>query len=199
MKVSFGGFTFKNLHDCKHFLTQHCPDKGHVLVYHCMTTLNALLQAIGAEVGTEVDSSQEELTQHKTGKMVAQSHTLASLKSRTPSFLTHTKSSNDTHSNVDPMMAMTSFETWDKQDGITSLVPLALAAYLSTYPTLEESIKTTCKGHPVGRMVFLKMMSTLSLFMEKWFSKTSTFYLQTLLNTCQGPLFSAKQKHSTWD
>ena len=52
-------------------------------------------------------------------------------------------------------LAMSSFETWDKQDGITGLVPQALTAYRSTYPMLEESIKTTCEGHPVGTMVFL--------------------------------------------
>jgi hypothetical protein len=121
-----------------------------------MTTLNSLLQAIGDEVVTEKDSSQEELTQHKTGKTVAQSRTLASLKSRNPSFLARTKSSNDDPSNVDHMMAMTSFDTWDKQDGITGLVPQALAAYRSTYSTLEESIKTTCEGHPVRTMVFLE-------------------------------------------
>jgi len=142
-----------------------------------MTTLNSLLQAIEDEVVTEKASSQEELTQHKTGKTIAQSRTLASLKSRTPSFLARTKYSNDDPSNIDPMTTMTSFEAWDKQDGITGLVPQALSAYRSTYPTLEESIKTTCEGHPVGTMVFLEMLSTSFLFMEKWFSKTSTFYL----------------------
>jgi hypothetical protein len=125
-----------------------------------MTTLSSLLQAIGDEVVTEKDSSQEELTQHQTGKTVAQSQILASLKSRTPSFLAHTKSSNDDPFNVDPMTAMSSFETWDKQDGITGLVPQALAAYRSTYPMLEESIETTCEGHPIGTMVFLEMLST---------------------------------------
>ena len=35
--------------------------------------------------------------------------------------------------------------------------------------------------------------------MEKCFSKTSPFYLQTLMNTYQGPLFSAEQKQSTWE
>lgn len=94
---------------------------------------------------------------------------------------------------------MSSFEAWDKQDGITGLVPQALAAYRSTYPTLEATIKTTCEGHPIGTMVFLEMLSTSFLFMEKWFAKTSTFYPQTLMNTHQGPPFSAKQKRSTWE
>lgn len=95
VEVSFGGFTFKNLYDYKQFLIQHCLGKGHVPVYHCMTTLNSSLQAIGNKVVTEKDSSQEELTQHKTGKTVAQLRTLASLESRIPSFLARTKSTND--------------------------------------------------------------------------------------------------------
>ena len=48
-------------------------------------------------------------------------------------------------------------------------------------------------------MVFLEMLATSFLFMEKWFSKTSTFYLHTLLNTYSGPLFSAEQNHSMWE
>jgi hypothetical protein len=199
VEVSFGGFTFKTLHDCKEFLISHSPSKGQAPIYHCMTTLNSLLQAIGDEVVTEQASSLEELTQHKTGKTPAQSRTLASLKSRTPSFLSRTREANDDISIVDPMTAMSSFEAWDKQDGITGLVPRALAAYRSTYPTLEETIKTTCEGYPVATMVFLEMLATSFLFMEKWFSKTTTFYLRTLHNTYQGPLFTAEQKKSTWD
>ena len=78
VEVSFGGFTFKNLFDCKQFLTQHCPQRGQTPIYHCMSTLNSLLQAIGDEVVMEKESLLEELTQRTTGKTVAQSGTIAS-------------------------------------------------------------------------------------------------------------------------
>jgi hypothetical protein len=81
-----------------------------------MSTLNSLLQAIGDKVVMEKESLLKELTQHKTGKAVAQSLMIASIISRTPSFLARSKTSNDDPSNIDPMTAMSSFETWDKQD-----------------------------------------------------------------------------------
>jgi hypothetical protein len=200
VEITFGGISFRNLQDCKDFLIQHCPHQGQVPVYQCFTTLNSLLQSLGSEVVTEQDSNAEEVTQHKTGKTTAQSRVLASFKSRTPSWLVKNgKEANDDPSNVDPMTAMSSFETWDKQDGISGLVPQALQALKSTYPTLESLIKSTCDGHPMASMIFLEMLSTSFLFLERWFAKTSQFYLRTLLNTHQGPVFTKEQKQSVWD
>jgi hypothetical protein len=168
VEISFGGVCFRNLQDCKDFLVQHCPRQGKVPVYQCFTTLNSLLQSLGSEVVTEQDSNAEEVTQHKTGKTTAQSRVLASFKSRTPSWLVKNgKEANDDPSNVNPMTAMTSFETWDKQDGISGLVPQALQALKSTYPTLESLIKSTCDGHPMASMIFLEMLSTSFLFLER--------------------------------
>jgi hypothetical protein len=48
-------------------------------------------------------------------------------------------------------------------------------------------------------MIFLEMLSTSFLFLERWFSKTSTFYLRTLINTFQGPVFTKEQQQSVWD
>jgi copper chaperone CopZ len=200
VEISFGGFAFKNPHDCKDFLLKHCPKQGSVPIYQCMSTLNSLLQSLGGDVVTETDSNLEEVTQHKTGKTAAQSRVLASLKSRTPSWLVKGgREANDDPNNTDPMTAMSSFAAWDKQDGVTGLVPQALEAFKSIQPTLEDLIKNSCEGHPTATMVFLEMLSTSILFMERWFGKTSSFYLRTLINTFRGPCFTKEQQQSVWD
>ena len=199
VEVSFGGHAFKNLHNCKDFLMKHCPQQGGVPIYQCMNTLNLLLQSLGGNVVTESESNLEEVTQHKTGKTSAQSRVLASLKSRTPSWLVKGgREPNDDPNNTDPMTAMSSFAAWDRQDGITGLVPQALEAFKSILPTLEELIKNSCEGYPMATMVFLEMLSTSFLFMEHWFGKTSSFYLRTLINTFRGPCFT-KEQQSVWD
>jgi hypothetical protein len=43
------------------------------------------------------------------------------------------------------------------------------------------------------------MLATSFLFMEKWFAKTTNFYLRTLINTFQGPVFTKEQQQSVWD
>jgi uncharacterized coiled-coil protein SlyX len=73
VEVSFGGVRFRNLEDCKAFLSQHCPQQGTIPIYQCYTTLNSLLQSLGSEVVMEQDSNAEEVTLHKTGKTSAQS------------------------------------------------------------------------------------------------------------------------------
>jgi hypothetical protein len=84
---------------------------------------------------------------------------------------------------------MSSFEAWDKQNSITWLIPQALTVSQSPYLILKEHIKSSCDRHPVGTMVFLEMLLISFLFMEKWFSKTSTLYLRTLLKTYKDPPF----------
>jgi hypothetical protein len=200
VEVTFAGIPFRNLHDCKDFLMRHCPQQGSIPIYQCINTLNSLLQSLGRDVVTETDSNLEEVTQFKTGKTSAQSRVLASLKSRIPSWLVKgNKEATEDLSNTDPMTAMSSFTAWDKQDGVTGLVPQAMEAFKSIIPTLEDLIKNSCEGHPMASMVFLDMLSTSFLFLEKWFQKTSSFYQRTLINTFRGPCFAKEQQQSVWD
>lgn len=69
-----------------------------------------LLQSVGAEIVTEIDAGQKEITQHKVGSL-AQTLTIAGFQSRVFSFLVKGKPlGSNTQVNSDPMTARFSMD-----------------------------------------------------------------------------------------